>query len=190
MTSRRYAWMLLTGALLLGPTAGRALEVGGHEIAAEVELAGRRLSLNGAGIRQKFVFKVYVAALYLERRASDPRLILASDGSWQLTMHFMRNVGHHQVLDAFTDAFEHNSPGQVHVLRDDLEKFHAIMEDLRNGQDLSISYVPGVGTTLHAPSGAVATVAGKTFADALLRTWLGEHPSDRALKMKLLGGGP
>ncbi len=187
MTSRRHAWMLLTGTLLLGPTAVRALELGGHEIADRVELAGRRLSLNGAGVRQKFVFKIYVAALYLEERASDPRVILASEGPWQLTMHFMRNIGHHQLLEAFTEAFEHNNADQLEQLRSDLEKFHSVLEDLHKGDDLWIGYIPGTGTVLHAPSGAVAVVPGKRFADALLRTWIGEHPSDEELKARLLG---
>ncbi len=177
----------LSAVLFMLPARLGAMDLGGHEIPHTVEVGDKRLSLNGAGIRQKLFFRVYVCALYLEERSHDAAAILAADRAWMVTMHFMRNVGHHQVLEAFTDAFEHNSPGQVRVLRDDLEKFHAIMEDLRNGQDLSISYVPGLGTTLHAPSGAVATVAGKPFADALLRTWLGDHPSDSALKAKLLG---
>lgn len=186
---RRPAWLLATAALTMGaPGLPAALEIEGHSIPDTVEVGGHRLSLNGAGVRQKLFFRIYVCALYLEQRSADPAAILAADRPWQVTMHFTRNVGHHQVLEAFTEAFEHDSPGRVRLLRDDLEKFHAVMEDLRKGQDLSITYLPGTGTTLHAPSGAVATVAGKAFADALLRTWLGDHPSDGALKAMLLGG--
>lgn len=178
---------LAVSLALLAAAPGAARELGNHDIPETAQVGGRALVLNGAGFRQKLFFRIYVCALYLEERSKDPAAILAGDRAWQVTMHFMRNISHHQVLDAFTEAFEHNSPGQIPMLHDDLEKFHAVMEDLRRGQDLSITYEPGVGTTLHAPSGATATVPGKAFADAMLRTWLGDRPSDEDLKARMLG---
>lgn len=185
---RRCAWTLMVASLLLDPAAARALELGGHELPERVEVAGKRLALNGAGIRQKMVFKIYVCALYLEERSSDPRAILESNRAWQLTMHFMRDVGHHQLLESFTDAFErNNSPQQLASLRDDLERFHEVLNDLHKGEDLWIAYVPETGTMLHSPSGAMAVVPGRRLADALLRTWIGDRPSDEELKARLLG---
>jgi len=175
------AWALLAGE----PAAAR--ELGRHDIPETAQVGERTLALNGAGIRTKFFFQVYVCALYLEQRSGDAAALLAADRPWQVTMHFMRNVTHHQVLEAFTEAFEHNSPGQTAALHDGLEKFHAVLEDLLQGQDLTLRYLPGRGITLESPSGASATVAGKPFADAILRTWLGDHPSDESLKERLLG---
>jgi hypothetical protein len=175
------AWALLAAA------PAQAREMGHHDIPETARVGERTLVLNGAGIRQKFFFHVYVCALYLEERSGDAAAILSTDRPWQVTMHFMRNITHHQVLEAFTEAFEHNSPGQTAKLHDDLEKFHAVLEDLRQGQDLTLRYLPGLGTTLEAPSGASATVAGKPFADAILRTWLGDRPSDESLKERMLG---
>jgi len=178
----------LAAALILAAAPmAPARELAGHDIPEVADVGGRRLRLNGAGVRQKLIFRIYVCALYLEEPSDAAAAILASDRAWQVTMHFTRNVSHHQVLDAFTEAFELNSPGQIRVLHDDLERFHAVLEDLRAGQDLIVEYVPGTGTTLRAPSGASATVAGKRFADAMLRTWLGERPSDEGLKARLLG---
>jgi hypothetical protein len=176
-------------ALLAALPAG-ALPVGGQELPETAEVGGRRLQLNGAGVRHKFLFRVYVCALYLEELSSDPAAILASNRAWEVTMHFLRDVKHHQLLEAFTEAFEHNSPGQLPALSADLEKFHAVLQDLREGEDLVVSYHPVTGTTLRAPRGGLATVPGKAFADALLRTWIGEQPSDRSLKSRLLGQTP
>jgi hypothetical protein len=178
---------LAASLALLAALPAPARDLGGHDIPDTAQVGGRTLVLNGAGIRRKLFFQIYVCALYLEERSSDPAAILAVDRAWQVTMHFMRNISHHKVLESFTEAFEQNSPGQVTALGADLEKFHAVLEDLRQGQDLSISYVAGVGTTLRAPSGASATVPGKNFADAMLRTWLGDNPSDEALKAQMLG---
>jgi hypothetical protein len=40
---------------------------------------------------------------------------------------------------------------------------------------------------LTVPGGATSRVEGKGFADAILRTWIGDHPSDGSLKQALLG---
>jgi hypothetical protein len=184
---RASAAILLAASLLWPAPPARGLELGHHDIPATARVGERTLVLNGAGIRRKFFVHVYVCALYLEEPSTDAAAILAADRAWQVTMHFMRNITHHQVLESFTDAFEHNSPGQTRALHDDLERFHAVLEDVRQGQDLTIHYQPGVGTTLLAPSGARATVPGRPFAEAMLRTWLGEHPSDESLKEKMLG---
>jgi hypothetical protein len=60
--------------------------------------------------------------------------------------------------------------------------------DLKEGQQLSITYVPGQGTTVVVDDGtAKTTVEGKDFADALFRVWLGSDPVDADLKERLLG---
>jgi hypothetical protein len=174
--------------VLLTASPSPPRELGGHELPDTARVGDRTLVLNGAGIRKKlFFFPVYVCALYLEERSLDPASVLDADRAWQVTLHFMRSVGHHQVLDVFHEAFQQESPGQVAPLNQELERFHAVMEDVKQGQDLTISYLPGVGTTLRAPTGSWATVPGKGFADAVLRTWLGRRPADPELKERILG---
>jgi hypothetical protein len=179
-----------TALALLAAFPAVALPVAGRDVPDGAHVGGRTLRLNGAGVRVKLFFHVYLCALYLEEPSSDPAAILAANGAWKVSMHFLRDVDHHRILEAFTEAFEHNSPGQLPALAADLERFHAILPDLRRDDDLEVSYQPGLGTTLVAPGGARVTVPGKPFADALLRTWIGEHPSDHALRERLLGRAP
>jgi hypothetical protein len=156
-------------------------------IPASISVEGRTLQLNGAGLRTRFFVEVYLGALYLERRSDDPAAILAVDQPWAVTMLFRRDVGHERILDAFVSAFELNSPGQLERLKPQLEIFHAILEDVKEGQAVRLHYLPGAGTTLTAPGGATATVPGRSFGEAMLRTWLGDHPADSRLKDALLG---
>jgi hypothetical protein len=164
-----------------------ARDVGTTPVPETLRVAGRTLQLNGAGLRTRFLVQVYVAALYLERPSADADAILASDQPWAVTLVFRRDVDHHKILDAFVSAFEQNSPGQLEALKPQLEIFHAILDDLKDGQTLRLHYLPDVGTTLTVPGGATATVPGRTFGEAVLRTWLGERPSDGDLKRGLLG---
>ncbi|WP_419582428.1 chalcone isomerase family protein, partial [Thiolapillus sp.] len=69
----RWLSMLLIG-LLPALVAAKTLE--GVDLPEQVPVEGRNLVLNGAGIREKFFFDIYVAALYLPARMSDAARIL------------------------------------------------------------------------------------------------------------------
>jgi hypothetical protein len=187
MAMKRLPLLLLFGALCAAlPT--RALEVAGVAVPATLQVGGRTLQLNGAGLRSKLFVQVYVGALYLERRSGDAAAILAAEAPWAVTLVFRRDVGHEKILEAFVAAFEQNSPGQLEALKPQLEVFHGVLRDLKEGEALTLHYLPGTGTTLRVPGGDSALVPGRAFGEAVLRTWLGEHPTDAALKLALLGG--
>lgn len=170
----------------VGPPPAVPRLVAGVPVQEALVVHGRPLTLNGAGLRRSLVFDVYVGALYLPARCGEAADILAADAPWAVLLTFRRGVKHDRILEAFVDAFEKNSPGQLDRLREGLERFHAVLPDVREGEVLALDYQPGDGTTLHAAGGA-ATVPGRAFAEAILRTWLGEHPADGRLKAALLG---
>jgi hypothetical protein len=178
-------------ALLLAALPASAREVDGVSIPDTSMLGGKTLRLNGAGLRSKFFISIYVGALYLEAPSDDPEKILAAGASWKIELHFLREVDHEQVLDAFREAFEaNNPPSEVAELNAGLMKFHdEVMSRLtvRTGQKIVLAYRPGAGTELTVPGGASSLVAGRRFGDAILRTWIGDRPSDGSLKSALLG---
>jgi len=168
-------------------TTALAKEIAGVKVADTTTLAGKTLPLNGAGLRSKLFIKVYVGALYLEQRSSDPAAILAADQAWLVSMTFKRNVEKEKIIGAFKEGFENNSRAGLASLLPGLATFEAALKDLKEGDVMVITYVPGAGATLVAPGGAAVTVEGKPFADALLRNWIGEKPADGDLKKGMLG---
>jgi hypothetical protein len=182
---------LLALLLAAAPAPAPAREVGGAQIPETSMLGGKPLRLNGAGVRSKFFVSVYVGALYLENASNDPEKILAAGAAWKMELLFLREVDHEQILDAFREAFEaNNPPSEVADLNAALMKFHdEVMSRLtvRAGQKVVLAYRPGAGTELTVPGGASSLVPGRRFGDAMLRTWIGEHPSDGSLKDALLG---
>ena len=175
----------LLGLALAAPASAR--EVAGVKMDETVTVAGQTLALNGAGIRKKFVIKVYVGALYLAAPASDPEAIVAADAPKRVRMVFLRDVGRDSILGAFRDGFDANSGAQAAQARADLERVAGAIPDVKEGGELVVTYVPGEGTTLSATGGGSATVPGKAFADALFRNWLGTKPADQDLKKAMLG---
>ena len=175
-------------AFAFGPGAtALAREVAGVNVNETAAVSGKSLVLNGAGLRSKLFIKVYVGALYLEAKSSDPAAILAADQTWLVSMTFKRDVEKEKIIGAFKEGFEHNSKADLPGLLEGLAKFDTVLKDLKSGDVLTITYVPGQGSTIIAPAGGAANVAGKTFGDALLRNWLGDKPADGDLKKGMLG---
>jgi hypothetical protein len=71
-------WLTGIGALALCTTgAAPAAEVGAVKLDDRTAVGGQELVLNGAGIRTRAIFKVYVASLYLPQKAGDLQGVLA-----------------------------------------------------------------------------------------------------------------
>lgn len=168
----------------------RAAEVSGVKLPETVTVEGKTLKLNGAGVRSKLIFKVYVGALYLEETSNSTQAILASDTARQTQMIMLRDLEKKQVVDAIREGFEHNNKAQLPALRERLNTLEANMPaKLKEGDRLSISYVPGKGTVIHSTglAGKEVFIEGKDFADALWSVWLGAKPVDSSLKDRMLG---
>ncbi len=173
-------------AALLAAAPALPREVAGVKLAPTVTVDGKELRLNGAGVRKKFIVKVYVGALYLEAPSADPAAIVAADAAKQVQMIFLRGGEKKQILGAFKDGFEANSSAEAPALTAQLKELEPALADMKEGGVLTVTYVPGKGTVVTGPGGT-ATVEGKPFADALFRNWLGQKPADDGLKEGMLG---
>ena len=176
-------------AVVALPGPALAKEVAGVNVPDTITVEGKTLKLNGAGIRKKFIIKVYVGALYLETTATNANAIIKADEAKQIRMHFLRGVEKDKILGAYKEGFEKNSKSKVAELQVGLDKLSAGLADMNKGGEMTVTYVPGKGTIVKQSSGAMVEVAGKEFADALLRTWLGSEPADGDLKKEMLAGG-
>jgi hypothetical protein len=61
------------------------------------------------------------------------------------------------------------------------------MEDFDKGDELSITYLPGRGSTVHIERRFKGRIGGRDFADALLTCFIGATPPSEELKQSLLG---
>jgi hypothetical protein len=181
----------LSAALLLAAAPALAADVAGVKVQESIVVDGAALALNGAGLRTKSFLKVkvYVGALYLPKKSTDPSAIVALDEPKAVRMTFLRSVDREAILGAFRDGFENNSKAQLAELTPKLKQLEgAIPPEVKEGQVLEVVFVPGRGSTVGLVGGTSVTVEGKAFADALFRNWLGADPADPDLKKGMLGG--
>lgn len=184
----------LAAALLLAALPASALELAGVKVPDTLTLDGKALVLNGAGIRTKtfLAVKVYVGALYVTQRSTDPVAIVAADAPKALRLTLLRDVDKDSMLKAFREGIEANSPAQAAALAPKLKQVEAAFPaEFKEKQVMLVSYVPGQGATIAIEGGNTLTIEGKEFADALFRIWLGPKPTDGGLedlKSALLAG--
>ena len=147
------------------------------------------LQLNGLGYRTKFVFNVYVGALYTESKVDSRDAVQALKGPKRIVMHMVHDeVSHDKMADAWEDGFEdNNSDEHVGKLQARLKTFIDYFPDLKKGDIVLLDYIPGIGTHVSIAGAEKGVIEGEDFYSALLDVWLGEEPVDENLKEAMLG---
>ncbi len=168
-----------------------ARELAGVEIEEQATISGveKPLLLNGAAIRYKFFFKIYIGALYLPEKTREAKTILQGNQANRVLMHFIYDeVPAKKLVDAWHQGFSDNVTGQqLDILKPRLEEFNSLFGDLYKGNVVLLDYVPGEGTRVNIRGKQVGLIAGADFNRALLSVWLGEEPVTEELKQGMLG---
>lgn len=169
-----------------------ALEVRGATLAGvtlpdTTQVGSTTLVLNGLGVRKKFVVKVYVAGLYLQQKSSDANAILKADAPKRIVLHFVHDVSKSQLADGFAEAIEKNAPEGNKTMKPEIDRFLGAMEDMKEGEELSFTYLPGTGTVIAIRGKDKLTIPGSAFGPVLFSVWLGPKPPNADLKKGMLG---
>ncbi len=147
-----------------------------------------QLWLNGIALREKFVFDVYVAGLYLEEKTSDAQAILAKDAPRMMVMHFLRDVEAKKINAAWYEGLEDNVKNVTPELKGKFDLLAKMMADIKEGQSMGFTYNPATGTDIMVAGKSMGGIPGKDFADAILATWIGPKPGPGSkFKAALLG---
>ena len=167
-----------------------ALELKGVKIDETAQVSGTSLVLNGAGIRTKMVFKVYVAALYLTQKQTDANAVISDTGNKRVSMHFLRELSAEVLLKGMNEGFsDNNNAAEMTVIEPQMKLFRNMMtsaKEVKKG-DLIVLDFTSAGTQVNINGKSLGQVEGAAFNQALLRVWLGAKPVDAALKKAMLG---
>jgi hypothetical protein len=175
-----------------GPACAQATEVAGVKFDDTITLAQTRLTLNGAGVRYKAIFKVYAAGLYLSAKATTPEAIVATGGPKRLRIVMLREIDAEELGRLFTRGMEDNAPREDFarslngIMR--MSEIFSSRHKLAAGEAFSVDWIPGTGTVIVVdgkPAGE--PIKEPEFFGALMSIWFGKHPADATLKNALLG---
>jgi hypothetical protein len=172
--------ILLAAAL---PVAAR--EMAGVRAPDQETVAKKSIVLNGLGVRSKFVWKLYLAALYLESPVRGADAILASEQVKRLEITMLRDLTKSQVTGAFKDAAARSNASKS--AREQIDTLFSGLGALKSGEQIVITYVPGQGTSVSGRYGGGVVLPGKELADDIFSIWIGSNPIDQGLKKALIG---
>jgi hypothetical protein len=171
-----------------------AAEVEGVRLEERVKLGTSELVLNGAGVRTRLIFKVYVGALYLPEKKSGAAEVLALKGPKRVSMTLLRDLSAQQLIDALEDGIRANhSQDEIAALKGRIEALAAAMKEIGSAKEktvIALDFLPESGTRITVDGAARGEpIPGEDFNAALLKIWLGEKPVDADLKKAMLGQG-
>jgi len=185
--------LALSLALLSLPAA--AVKVADVEVAPTAKVAGQALQLNGAGLRTRLVFKVYVAGLYLADKAETPEAVYNGSGPKRMHVHMLRDINADQLGRLFTSGMQDNAsktefsksiPGMLRM-----SQIFSERKQLKAGESFSVDWIPGKGTFILVNGETIGEpIVEPEFFRSLMSIWLGKHPADDSLKAALLGRKP
>jgi hypothetical protein len=187
--------LLVSAALsIVTLTAGaQPVEIEGVKLDASAQVGGAALQLNGAGVRTRAFFKVYVAGLYVPQKAGDAGALLAQKGARRIVIAMLRSVDAETFAGALNDGLKANhSDAQLAGWKTQIDALNANLKavgEAKKGDLIHFEYVPEAGTRVMVggqPRGSV--IPGEDFFTAVLRIWIGDKPVDAGLKKGMLGG--
>lgn len=194
--SLKPARLLATGALALSCLLpAMAMEVGGVKVEDVTTVGGKELKLNGAGMRQILVVKVYAIGMYLPEKkemTTADVMALPADKPRRIALHIQREINSDEFGQLFITSMNKNSTKEEKAkVINQTTKFgemFAALEPVKKGDVVTLDWVPGQGT--------VSTLNGKkigetlpdiAFYNAVSRIWLGDSPAQENVKRALLG---
>ena len=144
----------------------------------------------GVGIRKKFIIKVYLGALYLEKSTQSSQQVIASEQTKRIVMHFLyKEVKADQLVESWIEGFEKNSSkAKVAALKNKINRFNSLFnESVKKGETIILTYTPGQGTEVIIKNVKKGAIEGHDFMEALFAIWFGPYPPSKGLKEGMLG---
>jgi hypothetical protein len=195
MRRRQLLNSLVLGAVLaagFGSPAWSAAEVAGVKFDDSVNVAGKELKLNGAGLRTKVIFKVYAAGLYLADKKTTVPEVLASTGPRRVSITMLREVSSDEFGKSFMEGLNSNTDKveRTRILPQTMKfgEVFAQIQTLKKGDQMLLDWIPGEGTQCYLNGKKLGDLMPDVaFYNAVLRIWLGDKPVDSSLKPALLG---
>ncbi|MEM1026197.1 MAG: chalcone isomerase family protein [Myxococcota bacterium] len=170
-----------------------AAKMAGVSFPDSQSVGGSELVLNGLGLREATLgIDVYVAGLYLPSKTNDAGTVLSKDTPKHLKMHFVidslmkKKVSQEDQVGAWTDGFKNNGV-DINKIKSEADQLFGWMTEMRKGDTMAFTYVPGEGTTVMVKGQKKGTIPGDYFQEAVFKSFVGPKPPNEGLKTGLLG---
>ena len=100
----------------------QAAELEGVRLEDQIRVDGQELQLNGLALRTRFIFKVYVAGLYLPAKTTTAQAAIESRSATRIILVMMRDATADQFVESTDTAMRaNNSEAQIAAVKAQVE---------------------------------------------------------------------
>ncbi len=132
-----------------------------------------------------YVFRVYEAGLYVDAGAVSTNVL--SDIPKRLEINYLRSIKAAQIIEIGEETLARQvSPEEMPALRDRLATIHRWYEDVKAGDQYTLTYVPGYGSELALNGRVLGRIEGADFAQAYFGIWLDPRTRYQEFRATLL----
>lgn len=183
--------LLFLACLVFGASQALAIELADVKVDESANVAAQDLKLNGAGIRTKVFFKVYVGALYLTEVKTTAADVLAQAGAKRVKLTMLRELGSDTLSHSLMEGIDNNTTAEerakIATQLTKLTELFGKVPQVNKGDVLTLDWIPASGTVVQLNGKQLGEIfPDVAFYNALLKIWLGEKPVDGSLKKHLL----
>ncbi|MBS7806203.1 chalcone isomerase family protein [Variovorax sp. PCZ-1] len=180
------------GASLMPALSWAQSKLGDVTYPNEVTVGGQKLLLNGYGMRFRFGFRVYTAALYTPTKLTKNEDVLKPNIVKRMHLVAQRDVKGDEFGKLFTRAIEENMSKEDFskiingVIR--MGNLFAEAKQFGKGDVILIDVIPGTGSLINFRGKQQGEpIKEPEFGQALMQIWFGKKPADEPLRKALLG---
>jgi Chalcone isomerase-like len=148
----RRQWLALALGSLAWPMQAQAqttIKVDGVEVPTTSVVRGKKLVLNGAGVRRRGYYKSNIVALYLPERLTTLDAIMKLDGPRRIQMLLLRDFSQSTVSRIFLADFKQAATDtEFKALINEVAEIGAIYNNVKRveqGDKVNIDWQPGAG---------------------------------------------
>jgi len=184
---KRFLLILISLTLFVPQVS--ATKIAGVNLSDKLEADGTQLVLNGAGIRKKFFFKVYVGGLYLMKKSTNPQAIIDANEPMIIRMHWIYDgVAPEKITAAWDRGFEAGTGDKAKAIQQEIKTFNGFFTKEAKSNDIyDIIYTPKNGTKVVMNGVLQGTIKGMDFKKAVFSIWLGNNDELSAVKQGMMG---
>ncbi len=167
-----------------------AKKIAGVSMPDTMQAGDTQLTLNGAGIRTKFMMDIYVGGLYLTAKSRKSEAIIAANEPMAIKLHMVSGMITSEAMEEATmDGFKNTTGGNMTALAKPIDEFVAVFrEPIAVGDIFDIVNIPAKGVDIYKNGAFKGTVqGGLEFKQAVFGIWLGDKPAHKKLKSGMLG---
>ncbi|MFK7862508.1 MAG: chalcone isomerase family protein [Granulosicoccus sp.] len=183
--------VLLVMFMLITTGTVHAEKIAGVSLEDNLTAGDTEYVLNGAGVRKKLFFKLYVGSLYIDNtlKGADADAIVQADAPMLIQLNILSDLlTRDKLVKALNEGFDKSTGGNTAPVQSQIDTMMGSMnEAIKPGDVYQIVYTPEAGTSVVSGDQTIATMDGLPFKQAIFGIWLSDSPAQDSLKKAMLG---